>query len=543
MSETNNSNYQIRLPLILCIGLAGGVLIGASLNTATPGSNDISKDVQKFREVLNLVEQEYVDDAKTAALVDDAIGHMLTKLDPHSAYIPASERIEANEDLRGNFEGIGIEFNIFDDTLVVVSPLSGGPSEAVGLQSGDRIVKVDDKIIAGVGLSSADVFKYLKGPKGTEVKLEVVRRGTDKPIQYTIIRDKIPQSSVDVSYMIDHEVGYIKVSRFAQTTYDEFMKALADLKAKGMKKLVLDLQNNPGGYMGQAIDIADELLPAGQKIVFTKGKDVRNNTEAVTTSKGEFEQGDLIVLVNEGSASASEIVSGALQDNDRALIVGRRSFGKGLVQSPFDLNDGSELRLTVSRYYTPSGRSIQRPYSDKEEYYAEVYQGRFQSGEFFHADSVKFNDSLKYQTQGGRTVYGGGGIMPDYFVPLDTANNSVYFNRLFNANVLREYAFNYAQNNESKLSGMGYETYYKSFSVTDAMLADVMEMGRKKQITPQPQELQRKKKIFQIYLKAEIARRIWNSEGFYPIINEDNEILQQAVKLFDRVPDLQRSRM
>ncbi len=542
MSEPKNSNYQIRLPLILCIGLAGGVLIGASLNTNTP-RNDISTDVQKFREVLTLVEQEYVDEAKTSQLVDEAIGHMLTKLDPHSAYIPASEREAANEDLRGNFEGIGIEFNIFDDTLVVVAALSGGPSEAVGLQSGDRIVKVDDKIIAGIGLKSADVFKYLKGPKGTEVKLEVVRSGTPEPIHYNIVRDKIPQRSVDVSYMIDPEIGYIKVSRFAQTTYNEFMTALAELKKKGMKKLILDLQGNPGGYMGQAIDIADEFLAANEKIVFTKGKDKRNNSEAITTAKGEFEQGDLIVLVNEGSASASEIVSGALQDNDRALIVGRRSFGKGLVQSPFDLNDGSELRLTISRYYTPSGRSIQRPYSDKNEYYAEVYQGRYQNGEFFHADSIKFNDSLKYQTKNGRSVYGGGGIMPDYFVPLDTANNSFYFNRLFNANVLREFAFNYAQQNKSKLESMGFPAYQQQFEITDAMLSQVMEMGRKKQIEPRPQELRAKKKIFQIYLKAEIARRLWDNEGFFPIINEDNEILQQAVKLFDRIPDLQRSRM
>ncbi|MFZ5971227.1 MAG: S41 family peptidase [Bacteroidota bacterium] len=542
MSEPNNSNYQIRLPLILCIGLAGGVLIGASLNTNS-SRRDISADVQKFREVLTLVEQEYVDDAKTSELVDEAIGHMLTKLDPHSAYIPAREREAANEDLRGNFEGIGIEFNIFDDTLVVVAALSGGPSEAVGLQSGDRIVKVDGKIIAGVGLKSADVFKYLKGPKGTEVKLEVVRRGTPDPIHYNIIRDRIPQRSVDVAYMIDPDIGYIKVSRFAQTTYNEFMTALADLKKKGMKKLILDLQGNPGGYMGQAIDIADEFLAANEKIVFTKGKDKRNNSEAITTAKGEFEQGDLIVLVNEGSASASEIVAGALQDNDRALIVGRRSFGKGLVQSPFDLNDGSELRLTISRYYTPSGRSIQRPYSDKNEYYAEVYQGRYQNGEFFHADSIKFNDSLKYQTKNGRTVYGGGGIMPDYFVPLDTANNSVYFNRLFNANVLREFAFNYAQQHKTNLERMGFPAYRQQFEITDDMLTQVMEMGRKRQIEPRPQELQAKKKIFQIYLKAEIARRLWDNEGFFPIINEDNEILQQAVKLFDRIPDLQRGRM
>ncbi len=432
MSETEepvkNSNYQIRLPLVLCIGLAAGVLIGANLN-GRKSSGEINGDVQKFREVLNLINHEYVDEAKTQMLVDDAIQHMLTKLDPHSAYITANDREEANEDLRGNFEGIGIEFNIFHDTLVVVSALSGGPSEAVGLRPGDKIVKVNGTTIAGVGLSNPDVMKHLKGPKGSEVKIEVARKNVKEPVQFTIVRDKIPQFSVDASYMVDDEIGYIKVSRFSQTTYEEFMKAMEKLKGKGMKKLVLDLQGNPGGYMNQAIDLADEFLPKGEKIVFTKGKDTRYNSEALSTDKGDFQQGDLIVLVNEGSASASEIVSGALQDNDRALVVGRRSFGKGLVQSPFDLEDGSELRLTISRYYTPSGRSIQKPYTDEEEYSRDIIK-RYKHGEFFTADSVKFSDSLKFLTLNGRTVYGGGGIMPDYFVPLDTTLNSRYLNEL-----------------------------------------------------------------------------------------------------------------
>jgi len=297
-----------------------------------------------------------------------------------------------------------------------VAPLSGGPSEAVGLRPGDKIIKVDTTVIAGVKLSNADVMKHLKGPKGTEVRILVLRKNVKNPLTFKIIRDKIPQYSVDASYMIDNEIGYIKVSRFAQTTFDEFREALAKLKKKGMKKLVLDLQGNPGGYMNQAIDLADEFLPAGEKIVFTKGKDRKYDSNAMSTDKGDFEHGDLIVLINEGSASASEILSGALQDNDRALIVGRRSFGKGLVQSPFDLSDGSELRLTISRYYTPSGRSIQKPYGNEQEYAKDIVK-RYKHGEFFTADSVKFNDSLKFKTTNGRTVYGGGGIMPDYFVP------------------------------------------------------------------------------------------------------------------------------
>jgi carboxyl-terminal processing protease len=539
-SSNNNSKNQIRLPLILCIGLAGGVLIGSSLNPKA-GSKESGDEMQKFREVLSLVENEYVDEAKTDQLVEEAIEHMLTKLDPHSSYIPASDREAASEDLRGNFEGIGIEFNIFQDTLVVVSPLSGGPSESVGLRSGDKIIKVDDKQLTGISLNNADVYKYLKGPKGSDVALEVVRNGVSKPMTFKITRDKIPQYSLEAAYMIDDQIGYIKIRLFTATTFDEFKASIDKLKGQGMKKLVLDLQGNPGGYLNQAIDLSDEFLKAGEKIVFTKGKDKRYDTEALTTDKGEFEEGDLIVLVNEGSASASEIVSGALQDNDRALIVGRRTFGKGLVQTPFELNDGSELRLTISRYYTPSGRSIQKPYGSDEEYNREVYE-RYQHGEFFHADSIKFNDSLKFQTTSGRTVYGGGGIMPDYFVPLDTTQNSTYFNRLFNVNAPREFAFTYAQKNKERLEKMGYENYRKDFDIDDRMMNDLIELGKRGKVTPMPKDLAAHKKVIDNYLKAEIARRVWGNEAYYPILNENNEILQQAIKMFDKVPDLNRQK-
>jgi carboxyl-terminal processing protease len=534
MADINNSNYQIRLPLILCIGLAGGVLIGASLGTKTP-ADDIGEDVQKFREVLSLIKTEYVDETSTSALVDDAIEHMLTNLDPHSAYIPASEREEANEDLRGNFEGIGIEFNIFQDTLVVVAALSGGPSEAVGLRTGDRIVKVDGENIAGVGLRTSEVTKKLKGPKGTEVNIEVVRHEVTEPISFTIIRDKIPQFSVDASYMIDQEIGYIKVSRFSQTTYSEFRGAMDKLKKEGMKKLVLDLQGNPGGYMNQAIDLVDEFLNKDEKVVFTKGKDTRYNSNAMSSQRGEFERGDLIVLINEGSASASEIVAGALQDNDRALIVGRRSFGKGLVQSPFDLDDGSELRLTISRYYTPSGRSIQKPYTDNQDYSRDIAE-RFKHGEFFHADSIKFNDSLKYLTLNGRTVYGGGGIMPDYFVPLDTTLNSPYLNALFNSNSFQEYAFTYAVSHKESLENMGFQKFKNGFDVTDQMFEDLMAVGKRNKVEPRVADLRKNREVFELFLKANVARRVWGNESFYPIFNETNEILQHALQMFDKVP-------
>ncbi len=541
MMETNNTPRQIALPLVLGIGLAAGVLIGASLDSK-PSSGNSSEDTRKLREVLSLIRDEYVDTARTEKLVDDAIEHMLAKLDPHSAYIPISDRIEANEDLQGNFEGIGIEFNIFHDTLVVVTALSGGPSEAVGLRPGDKIVKVGEKVVASIGLTNPQVMKLLKGPKGTEVKLDVIRKNERKPMNFTIVRDKIPQVSVDVGYMINSEVGYIKVNRFSQSTFEEFQAAMTDLQKKGMIKLVLDLQGNPGGYMNQAIDLADEFLEEGKKIVFTKGKDKKYNSDAMSTEKGDFEKGDLIVLVNEGSASASEILAGALQDNDRALVVGRRSFGKGLVQSPFDLSDGSELRLTISRYYTPSGRSIQKPYGDMEEYSGDISK-RFKHGEFFHADSIRFSDSLKYQTANGRTVYGGGGIMPDYFVPLDTTQNSRYLNELYISNSMQEYTFNYATVNKEELTRMGLSAYLSKFEVGDGMLDQLAKVGRQNKVEPDWKDLNRHKRVFQVNVKAQIARRIWGNSGFYPVFNESNEVLQQAVRLFDRIPDLSRTRM
>lgn len=541
MEGQKNTKYQISLPLILCIGVAAGLLVGANLNSKSQRKGD-SSEIEKLREVLSLVQNEYVDKGKTGIVVEDAINHILGKLDPHSAYIPTREKTQANEDLKGNFEGIGIEFSIFHDTLVVVAAISGGPSEAVGLRPGDKIVTVNGKSIANVKLTNSDVQKYLKGPKGTEVKIDVVRKRQKPFIAFTIIRDRIPQTSVDASYMIDKEIGYIKVSRFSQTTYEEFKKALDELKKEGMKKLVLDLQGNPGGYMDQAINVADEFLPKGKKIVFTKGQESKYDEDAIATDKGDFERGDLIVLVNEGSASASEIVSGALQDNDRALIVGRRSYGKGLVQRPFDLNDGSEVRLTISRYYTPSGRSIQKPYEDLDAYDKDIVK-RYKHGEFFHADSIHFNDSLKYHTLNGRTVYGGGGIMPDYFVPLDTANSSKYFNELFASNTIREFAFNYAEESKSGFEKMGFEKYKEGFQVDDVLLARLVALGQKEGVNPEPKDLAHNKSVFQIYIKAEIARRVWGNKSFYPIFNQDNEVLQQAVKLFDHIPELNRGKL
>ncbi len=542
MSEIGNSKTQIVLPLVLCVGLAVGIFIGSKLSSGNSLSNDVGKDVQKFREALTYIQKDYVDKVNTTELVDDAIEHMLTKLDPHSVYIAARDTSQANESLRGNFDGIGVEFNIFNDTITVVTPLSGGPSEALGIRSGDKIVKVDSTLVAGVGITTGDVMRYLKGPRGTEVKVSIARRGEPHLLEYTIIRDKIPTYSVDVSYMVDQEIGYIKVSRFAATTYQEFEAALKKLKGQGMKKLVLDLQGNPGGYMDMAINMLDDFLPAGNKIVFTNGKASRYDQDAFATNKGSFEEGDLIVLVNEGSASASEIVAGALQDNDRALVVGRRTFGKGLVQTTFDLDGGSEMRLTISRYYTPSGRSIQKPYEDGSEYDRDIVS-RYTRGEFFHADSIKFNDSLKYTTQNGRTVYGGGGIMPDYFVSLDTTLNSHYLNELYVSNAINEYTFDYADKNREALEKMGWDKFYVSFQVNDQMLEELVAAGKRAKVKPDYQELRERKKVFQVHVKAQIARKIWGNDGFFPVFNETNEVFLKAIKMFDRLPELNRQKM
>lgn len=536
--EISNTKSQIRLPFVLFAGLAAGILVGATFGKREDA--DVDPEVRKFREVLTHVKESYVDQVDTRDLVEETLQDMLSKLDPHSAYIPARDRERANEDLRGNFDGIGIEFRIFNDTIVVVSPLSGGPSEAVGILSGDKIIRVDTMNVAGIGITNEDVMRYLKGPKGTEVEVGILRGKQE--LQFNIVRDKIPQYSVDAAYMIDDEIGYIKVSRFAATTYEEFTRALRKLKEQGMKKLVFDLQGNPGGYLNIAIDIADEFLPASRRIVYTKGNNSRYDQSANATSRGSFESGDLIVLVNEGSASASEIVAGALQDNDRALIVGRRSFGKGLVQSPFDLSDGSEIRLTISRYYTPSGRSIQKPYDDEQAYARDIIS-RYNHGEFFHADSIHLNDSLKYLTLKGRSVYGGGGIMPDYFVPLDTSLNSHYLNELYSTYAMFEYAFYYAEKHKDELEKMGYENYRRHFVVSDEMLNELVQVGVRNKARPDYAELRKKKRLFQIHLKAQIAKGVWKNDGYYPIFNETNEILQQALKLFDQAPEMDRMNM
>jgi carboxyl-terminal processing protease len=542
--EIKNSKSMIRLPIILAITLAGGIFIGAKMFSSNTNVNDVSKSFLKFREILSYINNEYVDTVNTEMLTEEAINKMLEKLDPHSVYIPPKDIDMAKAQLEGDFEGIGIEFQILKDTLFVVTPISGGPSEAVGLQSGDKIIQVDDKNIASIKLSNQDVFKYLRGKKGTKVKVSILRRKVAKILEFTIVRDKIPTFSVDVAYMLDKEIGYIKVNRFAANTYTEFKKALLELKSKGLKKLILDLRGNPGGYMDKATQMSDEFLDGNKLIVFTKSKNARYNQESRAYITGDFEKGPVIVLIDEGSASASEIVSGALQDNDRALVVGRRSFGKGLVQMPITLSDNSELRLTISRYYTPSGRSIQKPYAkDKDDEYEMDLFKRYKHGEFFTADSIKFDEKLKYKTLKGRTVYGGGGIMPDVFVPRDTSMFSPYMNELFNSGVIREYTLEYGFNHKNELSKQSFKNFKEKFEVKDEMLNELIEMGKKSKIEFKQKDFERSKPYLKNQIKAFIARTIWKSEGFYPIYNEYDEIFKQSIQLFSKAEALEAEKL
>jgi carboxyl-terminal processing protease len=531
MSDTpKNSRFQVRLPLFISLALAAGVLIGANTFKASPNNTAATaKGYLKFRDILSYIDRDYVDTVNIEELSDYAITQMLEKLDPHTAYIPASEMDMARSYLEGDFEGIGVEFNIFRDTVHVVAPLTGGPSEAVGLQAGDKILKVDGKNIAGIGITTQGVFEKLRGAKGTKVHLTIQRKEEKKPMNFVVTRSKIPSVSVDVSYMVNERTGYIKVARFAANTYTEFKAALVKLKKQGMQNLVLDLRGNPGGYMDRATKMADEFIAGNKKIVYTDGKGTKYDSETFARMKGDFEEGPLVVLVDEGSASASEIVAGALQDNDRALIVGRRSFGKGLVQMPIPLNDGSELRLTISRYYTPSGRSIQKPYTaGAEDYELDIYN-RFQRGEYFHPDSIRFNEKEKYKTMNGRVVYGGGGIMPDIFVARDTAEYSNYLNQLYAKNLIREYALNYYHDHRKELEKMPFARFKASFEVNDKMLQDLVKEATALKIPYNQNEFNRSKALLKNNIKAYIARSAYGANGFYPVFHEKDDELKQAL--------------
>ena len=459
--------------------------MGASAQIRINRSDD--SPLRKLQYAELAITNLYVDSVDEQKLVEDAIKGMLDKLDPHSSYATPKEVKELNEPLNGNFEGIGVQFNMMDDTLVVIQPVTKGPSEKVGIIAGDRIVSVNDTAIAGVKMSKEEIMKRLRGPKGTKVELGVVRLGIKDKLKFTVVRDKIPVHSIDATYMIRPGIGYIRIGNFGAQTYDEFVESLAKLQAQGMQNLILDLQENGGGYLKAAVDIADEFLERGDMIVYTNGRKVQR-TEYKAHGNGKFTKGKVVVLVDGYTASAAEIVTGAIQDQDRGLVVGRRTFGKGLVQRPIDLPDGSMIRLTIAHYYTPSGRCIQKPYTKGEgKDYAMDMVNRLKSGELTNVDSVHFADSLKYETlRQHRTVYGGGGIMPDYYVPLDTTVYTRYHRELAAKGIIIQQNLRYVDNHRKELKKrwQSFDDYKQQFEIPQQLLDDVVAEGKKQKIEP-----------------------------------------------------------
>ena len=495
----------------------------------------VSVNQNKFGRLLRLIDGYYIDSANVEELTEKAIVHLLGELDPHSVYISKDEVKKMNEPLKGNFEGIGISFNIFHDTLLVTSIIAGGPSEKVGLHAGDRIIEVDGKNIASIGLKNTDVFDMLKGTKGTSVELKVLRKNAPELLDFTIIRDKIPIFSLDASYMLDETTGYIKINRFSATTTSEFKEAMQELKLQKAKNLVLDLRGNVGGYLHTAIEISDQFLPDNKMVVYTEGINDPKR-EYKSTAEGLFEKGNLIVLVDEGSASASEIVSGAVQDWDRGLILGRRSFGKGLVQKSYYLTDGSMVRLTTAHYFTPSGRCIQKPYEEGVKEYRNDYQKRVSSGELFSADSIHFADSLKYKTLiNGRTVFGGGGIVPDIFIPLDTSHLYRYYNQLRRNNVVNNFVLDYVDLNREELKNTykNFDSFNKKFIVSDEMIESVIANGEKEDIERDEESLAFTKNKMKKEIKALIARDIFSRNEFYMVFYEDDQAINRALEVIE----------
>ena len=510
-------------------------LLAPQANAQVEQDMTAQEAAQKFGTLMRYINQIYVDSVDVGDLTERAIVTMLEDLDPHSVYFSADELKEADEPLNGNFEGIGVQFNIFKDTIMVVSPISGGPSERLGIRAGDRIVEVEGENCAGIGLTNRDVMKLLKGPKGTIVQVGIRREGESELLVFDITRDKIPIFSIDAVHMIDDKIGYIKVSRFAKTTMDEFRQALLELKDKGMKDLILDLQGNGGGMLRTAIDMSDELLSGEKLIVYTEGRAFERE-DTFAQYKGLFEKGRLVVLIDEASASASEIVSGAVQDWDRGLVMGRRSFGKGLVQRPMRLPDGSAVRLTVQKYYTPSGRCIQKPYDDGVEAYRKEKFERFEKGELMSLDSLELPDSLMFETRIlGRKVYGGGGIIPDLFVPLDTTLNSPTFSKILRKGLCSKYAL--TQVDDQREAWEQRHTSEDDF-VRNMKLAAEEIQAFKEYVVEQGVEIdeedwERSLPAIEMRLCAFLGRNIYESRTFYRVIGGLNEALQEAVRVLN----------
>lgn len=538
--EEKRRSFKIYMPIVFALIFVAGMYLGARIISGSlSGGNKNLLSIglgkyDKLKEVLKYIQENYVDSLSKEKLTDEAISSLLEKLDPHSAYITAAEFNDVNDPLLGSFDGIGVEFRVQRDTITVINVVAGGPSEEIGVLAGDRIVKVDGKNVAGIKITNTEVMRKLKGKRGTKVKVDIFRRGIKGLLEFDITRNVIPTYSVDIAYMLTKNTGYIKLSKFSATTHEEIVKALAKLKAMGMKKLILDLRDNGGGYLDAATALADEFLSAGKLIVYTKGAH-KPKTSIFATDEGNFENGQLVLLVNENSASASEIVSGAIQDNDRGIIVGRRTFGKGLVQGQVMLFDSSAIRLTIARYYTPTGRCIQRSYKEgTEEYYAQFYE-QYMDSELENADSIKFADSLKFRTPKGKIVYGGGGIMPDVFVPLGKDENSKYYNHVYGKGLIIQFAFDYADKNRQSIKSkyINAQGYVNGFTVDEAMLNDFIAYAVKNGVAKDDAGIKASGNIIKVNLKAFVGRNVFNDAAFYPVLKDIDKTLKKAISVID----------
>lgn len=530
-------NHKIKgirnwMPLILAFVLALGIFIGATFFGSRKSYGPV---YDKIASIMHLVNEDYVDEIDTDSLLEASIEEIISRLDPHSSYIKAEDLQAVNDDLDGQFSGIGISFNMLTDTITVVEVISGGPSEKVGLLPGDRIISINDTIVAGKSISNENIIKQLRGDKGTKVKLGVMRDNSPKLLSYEVTRGDIPVASIDASYISDGETGYIKINKFARNTYSEFLNSAVDLRNKGAKRFIIDLRGNGGGFMEPAVFMANEFLPEGSSIVSTHGRVEDVDNEMFADGTGAFQDTEIVVILDEFSASASEIFAGAIQDNDRGVIVGRRSFGKGLVQRQIDLPDKSALRLTTARYYTPSGRCIQKPYTlGSNLAYSMEIADRFRHGEDFNADSIKFDKSQTFTTLGGRTVYGGGGIMPDIYVPTDTSGISSYYIDVFNAGLLQKFAFSYADANRQTLKkAKNVKSLLAMLPSDDVLLQDFAYFAKNTgKIPPRWYYINLSRNLIVSQLKALIARDALGISAYYEVINESDNAFKKAIQQF-----------
>jgi len=535
----NNHNINALKPLFFALVLAFGILIGVKIKNNASNPTDFRRLMLfapsgKLNQTLEFIKNSYVDSISESRLVDDAIRGMLRNLDPHSQYIPASNFAAVNEPLEGNFSGIGVQFNMMSDTVVIINTVAKGPSEKAGILAGDRIVRVNDSTVAGVKMPSDEIVKMLKGPTGTKVNVSVYRKGNDDLLDFTLSRDRIPIVSIDAAYMITPEIGYIKVNKFSRTTFQEFSEAAENLKSEGMTKMIIDLRDNSGGIIDAAIRMAELFLPANQLIVYTEGKNRGRKNFFSNGKTKDFIDMELALLIDQYSASASEIVAGAIQDNDRGAIIGRRSFGKGLVQEQFLLSDGSAVRITSARYYTPTGRCIQKPYdaNDRENYFNELRE-RTLHGELTQADSVRFNDSLRFVTPGGKVVYGGGGIMPDIFIPFDTTAYTPFYRLLVRRRLINNFAFDFADKNRRTLSNLTDYKAMQSYLIRRDILNEFLTYAEKQGVARDYQDLKISGALIENVAMAFIARNILDDKGFYPILNQMDEMVKRGVEVLE----------